>query len=390
MIQSRAQFGSLGAAATVLIIAFVNYLAYNTMDAILVSDAVNALTGLSVGSGYVLAAAIAAGIALFGYDMIHKVNRILVAPSLCVMVVLTVGVFTHRDASLALLNPGPFDVAAFTTAFVITAGFQLGWAPYVSDYSRYLPADTSSRKLFWWTYIPSASSAIWVFVIGALAQVETGAQTPVAAFIGAGDAFHPGAGRVVLCGLLITLLVVMAINQYGGSLTMLSIADSFAPIESTRKNRAVAIFAMALMVWAIAHTVGASRFNEFYGLALVYLAYAFTPWTAINLTDYFIVRRGNYAVHDLLDPGGGIYGRWNWRGIVVYGLTLVIMAPFMVTSQFIGLLAQQINNIDLSLPVGLVAGTLLYLAASKVRRSGANPAPEACRRPEPRSVSPSS
>jgi nucleobase:cation symporter-1, NCS1 family len=380
MIQSRAQFGYVGAAVTVFLLAFVNYLAYNTMDAMLVSDAVNTLTGLPVSLGYVLAVVIAASIALFGYDMIHKVSRLLVFPTLCVMGVMTVGVLTLDGITPALLTPGSFDVAAFMTAFVVTAGFQLGWAPYVSDYSRYLPASTSPRKLFWWTYIPSASSAIWVFVIGALAQIGTNSKTPVAAFMGAGDAVYPGAGRVVVCGLLVTLLVVMAINQYGGSLTLLSIADSIKPIESTRMKRAAAIVLMAMMVWTIAHTVGEARFNEFYSNALIYLAYAFTPWTAINLTDYFVIRRGNYAVSDLLDPSGGIYGRWNWRGNVVYAATLTIMVPFMVTSQFVGVLAQRIDNVDLSLPVGLAAGTMLYLAVSKVRDRGAQPASDVPRR----------
>ena len=43
------------------------------------------------------------------------------------------------------------------TVFVIVAGFQLGWAPYVSDYSRYLPADVGVRSTFWWTYLSERS-----------------------------------------------------------------------------------------------------------------------------------------------------------------------------------------------------------------------------------------
>lgn len=365
MIQSRAQFGYVGAAITVFVAAFVNYLAYNTTDAMLASDAINTLTHLPVGLGYVLAAAVAAIIALFGYDMIHKVNRLLLFPTLTVMTVLTVGALKLGDVTPALFAPGAFNPAVFMTAFVVTAGFQLGWAPYVSDYSRYLPASTSPRQLFWWTYIPSAGSAMWVFAIGALAQVGTRAHSPIAAFIGAGDAVFPGAGKIIVCGLVFTLLAVMAINQYGGSLILLSIADSFRPLTPTRMKRATAIALMAAMVWIIAQTVGEARFNQFYGGALIYLAYVFTPWTAINLVDYFVVRRGHYVVSDLLNPTGGIYGRWNWRGNVVYGATLAIMCPFMVTAQFTGLFAQRMGNVDISLPVGLTVGATLYLIAFK-------------------------
>jgi len=365
MIQSRAQFGYAGAAVTVFVAVYLNYLTYNTSDALLSSDAGATLTGLPLWAGYVVAAAIAAVIALFGYDMIHKVNRILVIPTSAVMVMLTIGVF-KLDGISAALNPGSFSLPIFMTAFVITAGFQLGWAPYVSDYSRYLPASTSSRRMFWWTYVPSAVSAVWVFAIGALAQAGTGADSPVAAFKAAGDALFPGAGAIIIVGLLVGLLAVMAINQYGGSLTLLSIADSVRPIRATRKARVTAILVMAAMVWGIASLVGEDRFNLFYGNALIYLAYLFTPWTAINLVDYFVVRRGRYVVADLFKPSGGIYGRWGWRGNGVYLATVAVMIPFMVTSQFVGFAAARLQNVDYSMLVGLVVGSALYVVVCRI------------------------
>ena len=94
---------------------------------------------------------------------------------------LTIGVF-KLDGISATLNPGSFSLPIFMAAVVITAGFQLGGAPCVSDYSRYLPASICSRRMFWWTYVPSAVQAVWVFAIGALAQAGTGADSPVAAF----------------------------------------------------------------------------------------------------------------------------------------------------------------------------------------------------------------
>lgn len=366
MIQSRAQFGFAGAAVTVFVAVFLNYLAYNTTDALLSSSAATALSGLPLWVGYLAAAATAAVIALFGYDMIHKVNRLLVIPTTIVMVLLTVGVFSLEGMSAQVLAPGEFSLPIFMTAFVITAGFQLGWAPYVSDYSRYLPADTSGRRLFWWTYLPSAASAVWVFSLGALVQSGTGADTPIEAFMTAGDAVFPGAGAIVIIGLLLGLLAVMAINQYGGSLTLLSIADSIRPIRATRGKRAAAIIGMALLVWAIAQLVGEARFNEFYGSALIYLAYVFTPWSAINLVDYFVVRRGNYVVADLFKPSGGVYGRWGWRGNSVYLLTIAAMVPFMVTAQFVGPIAARLSGVDYSLPVGLAVGAGLYLVACRV------------------------
>jgi len=41
---------------------------------------------------------------------------------------------------------------------------------------------------------------------------------------------------------------------------------------------------------------------------LIFLAYLFTPWTAINLTGYFFVRRGLYSIKEIFRRAGP----WTW------------------------------------------------------------------------------
>ena len=365
LVQSRPQFGYLGAALTVFVFALANYIAYNTSDALLSSDAAHTVMHVPLWLGYLVAAGIAATIAIFGYDLIHKVNRVLALPIIVIMVLITIGSFRTGHITAAAFTPGPFKLVPFMTTLALIGGFQLGWAPYVSDYSRYLPANIGTRPAFWWTYAPSVLSAVWVFVVGAIAAAGTGAPTPVAAFKAAGDRVFTGGGDVVVVGLLIGLLAVMAINQYGGSLTMLSIADSIHPIKVTRAARIGTVVAMAVIVWLIAQGVGESQFNDFYGSALVYLAYAFTPWTAINLVDYFFVRHGVYAVSEIFKPSG-IYGRWGWRGNTAYVVTVVAMIPFMVNQpHFVGFLAERMGTVDYSIPIGLVLAAGLYWALTR-------------------------
>jgi purine-cytosine permease-like protein len=365
LVQSRPQFGYLGAAFTVFVFVLINYIAYNTSDALLSSDAAHTVLHLPLWLGYLLAAAVAAVIAIFGYDMIHKVNRLLTVPVIIIMVLVTVGAFASGDVHAQLFAPGPFRLVPFMTTVALVGGFQLGWAPYVSDYSRYLPATVGTRASFWWTFVPSAVSGIWVFGVGAVAQAGTGASTPVAAFKAAGDALFPGAGTIIVIGLLVGLLAVMAINQYGGSLTMLSIADSIHPIRATRTARVATVLGMAVIVWLIAQGVGEARFNDFYGSALIYLAYAFTPWTAINLIDFFFVRHGVYAISEIFKPAG-VYGRWGWRGNAAYLLTILVMIPFMVNSpHFVGPLAHRLGDVDYSIFIGLVVAAVLYWAFTR-------------------------
>ncbi|MCP2262156.1 Purine-cytosine permease [Streptoalloteichus tenebrarius] len=350
LVQSRPQFGYLGASLTVWVFALVNYLAYNTSDAILAGSAVHGVFGVPTTVGYLASAVVASVVAFFGHDWIHRVNRWLTWPMIALLVVLSVAAATNE--AVPPLTLAGFEPAPVMTVFVITAGFQLGWAPYVSDYSRYLASDVPARSAFWWTYLPSALSAVWVFVLGAAMAAASPGAEPVTAFAAAADTLADGFGRVAIAALLLGLLSVMSVNQYGGALTMIAIRDSFRPVRPTRRARALAVGAMFAVVWLVSHTVGAERFTAFYGNILIFLAYLFTPWTAVNLVDYFLVRRGCYVISAIFDPDG-VYGRWGWRGNAAYLLGLAAMVPFMVTTPYTGPAAALLGGVDCSVLVGL-------------------------------------
>ena len=43
-----------------------------------------------------------------------------------------------------------------------------------------------------------------------------------------------------------------------------------------------------------------NNFNDF----LLLILYLFIPWTAVNLVDYYVVRRGHYAIAEIFNPTG--------------------------------------------------------------------------------------
>ncbi|MFF2296818.1 purine-cytosine permease family protein [Arthrobacter sp. NPDC058127] len=361
LVQSRPQFGYIGAAITVFIAALVNYVAFNTSDALLSGSATNLLFAVPPRIGFTIAAVLAAVLALFGYDWIHKVNKWLTFPLLGLMGILTVAALTNGALPAGAFDLGEFNGPAFLTVFVIMAGFQLGWAPYVSDYSRYLPASIGVKAAFWWTYLPSAISGIWVFVLGAIMAAASPGADPVTGFLAAAVNFGgPVFGWIVIAALLVGVLSVMGINQYGGSLTMISILDSFRPVKPTLKLRAITIGLMFVLVFGISQVVGIDSFNAFYGNVLIFIAYVFTPWTAINLVDFFFVRKGKYVIGEIFNPDG-IYGRWGWRGTTAYLVGIAAMIPFMVTAPFVGSIAQGLGSVDYSIFVGLPVAGILYL-----------------------------
>ena len=364
LVQSRAQFGYIGAALTVWIFALANYIAYNTSDAILSGSAMNQIFKIPAELGFFIAAVIATVIAIYGYSQIHFVNKILYWPSMIALGLMTIGVVVRGKFPEGAFDLSNFQLAPTMTAFVIIAGFQLGWAPYVSDYSRYLPAKEGVRATFHSTYWASALSGVWVFGLGALASGPNGDLTPVEAFKAVGDSIFNGFGTVLLILLLAGLLIVMSVNAYGGSLTLISMLDSFKSVKPTKKLRVAALLVMGLTVWGIAQFVGEARFNTFYGNALVFLAYLFTPWTAVNLVDYFFVRKGVYVIGEIFKKDG-IYGRWGWRGNTAYIIGLAAMVPFFVTTPYVGPVAKSLGSVDYSLFVGLPVSAIAYLILSK-------------------------
>jgi nucleobase:cation symporter-1, NCS1 family len=102
-------------------------------------------------------------------------------------------------------------------------------------------------------------------------------------------------------------------------------------------------------------------------VALTLMLYLLVPWTALNLVDYFVVRRGRYAVTALLEPSA-VYGTWNVRGLTAYGIGLLAEVPFMVLPDlFVGPVAAAMGGLDLAFVVGLVVAAAVHLALARGR-----------------------
>ena len=104
-----------------------------------------------------------------------------------------------------------------------------------------------------------------------------------------------------------------------------------------------------------------NRFGDFLSLLL----YLFTPWTAINLVDFYWVRKCHYSIQEIFNPRG-MYGRWNWRGLLAYGVGFVAMIPFFSIGAFYkGPVARALGGADIAMLVGLPVAAVVYLLACR-------------------------
>src|SRR3954466_7631521 len=365
MIQSRPQFGYVGA-LLVWLFAYLQYAGFNVFNTILAGQAGNETVGTGEKLGIVVATLLAVAIALIGYDFIHRVERGLTYTFLVIFGVFTIGATATLHQPAGALDFGKFDAVSFLTQFGVTAGWQISWAIYVSDYSRYLPPDVTVRKTFWWTYWGSGLGAAWLMGLGALLASSAGdAFDTVKSIDSAANGIFDGFGTVVLLFAALGLISVTALNLYGGALTLIGAIDSFKRVRPTVVVRTVTIGFTAALSLVVALLSSESFLPNFESFLLLIL-YIFIPWTAVNLVDYYLVRRGHYAVAEIFKPDG-IYGRWGWRGITAYLAGLAVMVPFFSTPKFTGPVADAMDGADLSLFLGLpVAGGLYWWLARSI------------------------
>ncbi|MFF0835530.1 MULTISPECIES: purine-cytosine permease family protein [unclassified Streptomyces] len=359
MIQSRPQFGYLGA-LLVWLFAYVQYAGFNVFNSSLAADALHTTLHGGVRLWVVVVTAVALVIALVGYDIIHKAERFLTYTFLVVFGVFTVGVLVTLHYPPGSFDLGGFRWTPFLAQFGVVAGYQISWAIYVSDYSRYLPPDVTVRKTFYWTYFGSALGGIWLMVLGTLLAAWAGKDFETIRTINAaGDKVFDGFGAVVLLFASLGLISVTALNMYGGSLTLISAMDSFRRVRPTLGVRllTIGLTAALSLVGALAATADfLQNFNDF----LLLVLYLFIPWTAVNLMDYYVVRRGHYAIAEIFNPHG-IYGRWGRHGIIAYLVGFAVMIPFFsVGKLYVGPAAEALGGADISLFVGLPVSALLY------------------------------
>ena len=359
MIQSRAQFGYLGALVPMAVVLLVTS-GFLVFDVTLFGAALNAATGASMDTGIVICAIVALVVAIVGYRWIHAAERWLAYLFLIFFGVLTVAAFTTIDLPEGQFT---FQWMPFLALFGIAAGYQLSWAPYVSDYSRYLPPEAGHRAPFWWSYLGSALGAVWLMTLGAYLAAASPGNDAFQGIITAGDNAFGGFGKAVLLYSLLGLVTCSTLSAYTGGLTAITMVDSLKRIDPAKwRNGVLVVF--TVVATAVAMLSSEDFINNYHSF-LLGLLYFLIPWTSVNLVDYYIVRRSHYAIRELFNPSG-IYGVWSRNGLVSYVVGFVLMIPFFsVPGLFVGPVAESMGGADLAIFIGLPVSGLLYWAMSR-------------------------
>ena len=362
MIQSRAQLGYRGVVVA-LFGSFVTFMLFNVVDVILLGSGLKGIFGwdpLVIAIGTTL---VAAALAIYGHDLLHRVFRLILYVSLPFFVILTVAILTGKIAGTPA-PAGEFTWAALLAQFTAAAAYNITYAPYVSDYSRYLPRSTKTGPIVWSVFLGAAGSAVWLIALGAWLATNLGATDALVSLRDAGDAVFNGLGSLLAIMSVLALVATMGINAYSAMLSTVTAIDSVQSVKPTRNLRVITITILAVLWATAAETLGGNAIADLFN-SLIVMLYLLVPWTAINLVDYFFVRRGRYAITDLFTTKG-IYGSWGRRGLTAFVVGLAAMAPFIVIPGWVtGPIASQIGGADISAIVGLIVSAAVYYGLSR-------------------------
>ena len=362
MIQSRPQFGYLGA-LLVWGVALLAYIGFNAFNQILAAQTMDALYGGNATTTMLLFSVLSVSMAVFGYDLIHLAQRWIAYIVIAALAVFTIAVAARLQLPAQEKSFGEFEAVPFLAQFFAAASYQISWSIYVSDYSRYLPKEVGVRASFCWTYLGAFIGGAWMMLVGTLAAALYPSLEVATALRSVADSVFPGFGKPLLLSALLGLVAISSLNYYGASLTLLSAWDSFRPSAPSRAKRIITLALSTVAASTIA-VASSHAFVDKFGEFLAILLYLLTPWTAINLVDFYWVRKGHYSVREIFNPIG-MYGRWNWRGLTAYGVGFVAMIPFFSTALYTGPAAAALGGADVAMLVGLPISALVYIIACR-------------------------
>ena len=203
---------------------------------------------------------------IFGYEAIHLFEKWAAVVLGIMFVILTIAILGKADTSLTDGFSGLDQIGAFIAYVAIVASFVLAWSLYASDYSRYLPSDSSPSKVFWYTLLGMSLASGWLEILGLLvAGQATGGESSDTIFQVLG-----GSGNIIAILAMVAIAVgtvaVNAMNDYTGSLSLQAAGFRIKRVYSAV---VVAVLGFLFTLYLNAQTDFAGSFTNF----LLFISY---------------------------------------------------------------------------------------------------------------------
>jgi NCS1 family nucleobase:cation symporter-1 len=301
-----------------------------------------------------------------GYEAIHTFEKYMAIVLAILFAVVTVAILPKASTGIARTDgfTGLDQLGAFVLFSSITASFVLAWALYASDYTRYLPSNSSRSGIFWRTLLALTISAGWIELLGLLVADQTTNGTAVDtinSLLGGGIV-----GLVAMVAIVLGTIAVNALNDYTGSLSLLA--------AGVRVPRVYSAITVAVLGFLFTLYLNSGDFALKFENYLLFLSYWIAPWAAVVLADWWLRGRSadvsRLVEYSSLPPG--------WQGLAALIIGFVVSLPFqtsvfgsdLATSTGLpinSIAANQLHYADFAYLVGFVVAFVVYWVLARMQ-----------------------
>lgn len=345
---SRLPFGR-----TIVVPAVINWLstiAWDAINAFFGAYALDILTGgaLPFPVSLLIVIACQAALSIVGYEAIHTFEKYAAVGLLVLFAITTIAAVPQMNTGLA--DGAGASIWTFILMTTIAGSFNFAWALYASDYTRYLPVDAPSSRVFLYTFLGLGLSAAWIEALG-LASVSA-----LTGDLASADGTHQiysivGGGLVgalAMIAIFFGSIAVNAMNDYTGSLSLLAAGVRiWRPISAA----VVGVLSFGATLWLYY-----GNFTTAFENYLLLITYWIGPWAAIVMLDWR--RRGGRFDARRVFPFGSLPSGRNALIALVVGF--VVSIPFFNQSLFVGPAANALGGTDITYVVGFVVAWIVY------------------------------
>ncbi|ATI11703.1 MULTISPECIES: cytosine permease [Acetobacter] len=326
--------------------AFLNWIYCVGWDAVNNVPAATALMALLLLAGLSMPFWLALGIlasiqmvaSIYGHHVVQALQKYLGTVLLVVFTLIGVVFAIKGQAPLAVHHAVSFSTFLLATGVLVS--FNLSWASYSSDYTRYLPANTSSKKVVLLALAGLLGSAIPFQILGLISAGSVAEASPTAVIASLQQAMGP-LGAVALGAIALSSITGNSFNDNTASYSLIS-AGLHVP-------RIAAAILTASLGYVLA-VAGAGRYTTLYTDYLLVTMYWIAPWIGIVLADWYF---GDRTVHPI-PPG------WT-RGATIFAVVSVLtIALFSTSSLYTGPVARWLGGADIGYYVGFFAAAFWY------------------------------
>ncbi|MEU6553222.1 cytosine permease [Streptomyces sp. NPDC046915] len=354
-IQAR---GPLGFFGNFLPVAYINVFAgvgWAAVTVILGGKAFAGLTHLPYWLCAGVLTLIELVVAVYGYNMINYLQKVLTYVLTPLFLLITV-VAVVRGGSFFHANAGADGYIGSTGGLVTFGGwflsFLVAWAPFASDYSRYLP-DTPDvvTRTAWYTGLGNFVTICWLGILGVVVGGSASSSDSI-------TALHELAGPFAVPALLAVGLSALAqnfLNVYGGAISVQTLK---IPVTRSQAVVAICVLAYAISLWGESGTE--AKFKVFLNLT----AYFIAPFAAVLLLDYYLGGRSDASrITELYDRSRVL----DW-GFVAWAGGVAASVPFWQSNFYTGPFSKAFPGAgDLSMFVAAGAGVMIYLLTYRLK-----------------------